>query len=124
MVDIVGHAYDEVRQFYIIMLANAPDASKLKISIFFTGNLNDELAGFYRSSYTKTSTGEKTYLATTQFEATDARRAFPCFDEPAMKATFQINLGRLPNMVSLSNMPISKQGVQIPGSEYVWDEYQ
>jgi len=124
MLEIVGHGYDEERQFYIVYLAKAPLSPTLVLNIFFTGNLNDELAGFYRSSYTKTSTGEKTYLATTQFEATDARRAFPCFDEPAMKATFQINLGRLPNMVSLSNMPISKQGSPIPGSEYVWDEYQ
>jgi len=122
MVDIVGHAYDEVRQFYIIMLANAPDASKLKISIFFTGNLNDELAGFYRSSYTED--GVKKWIATTQFEATDARRAFPCFDEPAMKAVFQVNLGRLLNMSSISNMPIEQEGVPIEGSDYVWDVYQ
>jgi len=124
MLEIVGHSYDEERQFYIVNLAQAPTSPTLLLNIFFTGNLNDELAGFYRSSYTKTSTGEKTYIATTQFEATDARRAFPCFDEPAMKAIFRVNLGRLPNMVSLSNMPIDKQGVPIPGSEYVWDEYQ
>jgi len=122
MVDIVGHGYDEVRQFYIIKLAEAPVSSKLKLSIFFTGVLNDELAGFYRSSYTEN--GEKKWIATTQFEATDARRAFPCFDEPAMKAVFQINLGRLPSMSSISNMPIKEEGVAIPGSAYVWDIYE
>eukprot|EP00092_Neocalanus_flemingeri_P026889 GFUD01029145.1.p1 GENE.GFUD01029145.1~~GFUD01029145.1.p1 ORF type:complete len:1053 (+),score=224.11 GFUD01029145.1:199-3357(+) len=121
MVEIVGHGYDEERQFYIIQLAEAV-SSQLSVSIFFTGVLNDELAGFYRSSYTED--GQKKYIATTQFEATDARRAFPCFDEPAMKAVFQINLGRLPTMSSISNMPIIEEGVAIQGSEYVWDIYQ
>jgi len=124
MVEVVGHGYDEVRQFYIIHLSETVEAGTLVANIFFTGNLNDELAGFYRSSYTDQETGETKYLATTQFEATDARRAFPCFDEPAMKAVFQINLGRLPSMSSISNMPLQEEGVQIPGSEYVWDIYQ
>ena len=57
----------------------------------WTGNLNDELAGFYRSSYIDED-GEKKYIATTQFEATDARRALPCFDEPAMKAVFKVHI--------------------------------
>jgi len=122
MVEIVGHGYDEERQFYIIQLAEAPETAKMTVSIYFTGILNDELAGFYRSSYTEG--GEKKYIATTQFEATDARRAFPCFDEPAMKAVFQINLGRLSSMSSISNMPIEEEGVFIPGSDYVWDVYQ
>lgn len=50
------------------------------ISVSFSGVLNDELAGFYRSKYTLR--GEKRYAAVTQFEATDARRMFPCFDVP------------------------------------------
>ena len=51
----------------------------------FTGVLNDKMAGFYRSKYTNTQ-GESRYMAVTQFEATDARRCFPCWDEPSLKA--------------------------------------
>ena len=58
-----------------------------RLRLAFTGALNDKLRGFYRSSY-KDPTGEARLMAATQFEATDARRAFPCWDEPAFKAVF------------------------------------
>src|SRR5207249_9658783 len=61
----------------------APGAWRL--SLVFTGHLNDKLRGFYRSSY-KNASGATHLLAATQFEATDARRAFPCWDEPNLKA--------------------------------------
>jgi aminopeptidase N len=56
------------------------------IHVRYTGRLNDKLRGFYLSK------GKTRRYAVTQFESTDARRAFPCFDEPAFKATFAITL--------------------------------
>ena len=61
------------------------------ISLAFTGILNDQLHGFYRSTFTDAD-GVTHTIATTQFEATDARRAFPCFDEPSFKATYETTL--------------------------------
>jgi len=64
---------------------------KWRLKLNFAGVLNDELKGFYRSTW-KDDKGVEHVIATTQFEATDARRAFPCFDEPNMKATFKVTL--------------------------------
>ena len=73
------------------------------IDIDYTGSLNDRLLGFYRSRYAH---GSKTkFLATTQFEAADARRAFPCWDEPNHKATFDVTIVAPQGMTAISNMP-------------------
>ena len=61
------------------------------MSLRFRGLLNDKLRGFYRSTFTDDD-GVERVIATTQFEATDARRAFPCWDEPDFKAGFAITL--------------------------------
>ena len=78
------------------------------LTIEFTGTLNDQLRGFYRSQYS-TPDGQQRYLATTQFEATDARRAFPCWDEPEAKATFQVTLEVPSALAAISNMPIESE---------------
>jgi tricorn protease interacting factor F2/3 len=75
---------------------------KTRLFVDFIGILNDRLVGFYRSQY-KDKQGKTKYLATTQFEAADARRAFPCWDKPAAKATFDVSLIVEKNHTAISN---------------------
>ena len=80
---------------------------KAFVHIEFDGTLNDRLLGFYRSQYKQ---GSKTkYLATTQFEAADARRAFPCWDRPESKATFDISIVAENGLSAISNMPVKSK---------------
>ncbi|XP_069622290.1 aminopeptidase N [Ranitomeya imitator] len=76
-----------------------------KLHTTFKGELADDLAGFYRSEYVED--GVTKIIATTQMQAPDARKAFPCFDEPALKATFSIIIRHKPENVALSNMNIT-----------------
>jgi aminopeptidase N/puromycin-sensitive aminopeptidase len=77
--------YKDKQQATFIFPEKLP-AGKASLAIHYTGILNNELRGFYLSKTTKRN------YAVTQFESTDARRAFPCFDEPAFKATFTVSL--------------------------------
>ena len=61
------------------------------------------MRGFYRSKYTVD--GEDRWMAVTQFESTSARLCFPCWDEPAVKATFDVTVVAAKDRVILSNMP-------------------
>ncbi len=80
---------------------------EITIDLEFQGILNDRLLGFYRSQYVQN--GKTKYLATTQFEAADARRAFPCWDEPEAKATFEISIIADNKFTAISNMPIKSK---------------
>ena len=80
---------------------------KISIDVEFQGILNDRLLGFYRSQYVQN--GKTKYLATTQFEAADARRAFLCWDEPEAKATFEISIVADNKFTAISNMPIKSK---------------
>ena len=87
-------------------LTAADIGTVVTLRLEFTGELNDKMAGFYRSAYpAPDGSGETRYLAVTQFEPTDARRCFPCWDEPALKATFGMTLTVPDDRVALSNMP-------------------
>ena len=76
------------------------------VEIAFIGVLNDLLVGFYRSTFVDPA-GVAHTIATTQFEHSDARRAFPCWDEPSFKATFQVNLTVPSDLATYSNSPVA-----------------
>ena len=93
--------------FYVIELSTRLQTGSLEIHMAYNYTLRDDLVGFYRSSYIHQSTGKKRWLATTQFEPTDARRAFPCFDEPGLKANFTIQITHDAQYEQVvSNMPV------------------
>ncbi|KAI9794864.1 MAG: Aminopeptidase 2 mitochondrial [Peltula sp. TS41687] len=100
--------YDEKTQRTSISLdQKLPAGSEAQLVLTFKGLLNDKLVGFYRSSYTDSASGKTKYLAVTQFEPTDARRAIPCFDEPSLKATFDVELIADKHLTCLSNMDVA-----------------
>ena len=86
----------------------SPGSGVLQLS--FKGELNDQMKGFYRCKY-KTPSGEERFSASTQFESTFARRAFPCWDEPAIKAKFQVTMIAPKNLTVLSNTNIVSETV-------------
>ncbi|KAF7646922.1 hypothetical protein LDENG_00180550 [Lucifuga dentata] len=89
-------------QYLVIQLdGKLMNGHRYRLYTKFTGELADDLGGFYRSEYMEN--GVKRVVATTQMQPTDARKAFPCFDEPAMKAVFYITLIHDIGTVALSN---------------------
>ncbi|MBT5117844.1 MAG: M1 family peptidase, partial [Actinobacteria bacterium] len=84
-----------------LTLSGLVAAGPLTIDLEFSGILNDRLRGFYRS--TLNIEGQDHTVATTQFQSTDARRCFPCFDEPDFKATFGITLDAPSGLLAISN---------------------
>lgn len=105
-------------QYLVVQLA-APlqKGQSYRLFSIFTGELADDLAGFYRSEYVEGNVTK--VVATTQMQAPDARKAFPCFDEPAMKANFTVTLIHPSDHKAISNMPTeSTQQVQIEGESW------
>ncbi|XP_050293871.1 aminopeptidase N-like isoform X2 [Anthonomus grandis grandis] len=122
-VPVTHQHYMEGERYKIVLGDQLVKGNDYVLSLNFKGKLNDQLQGFYRCQYPDTM-GEIRYAASTQFSPTDARKAFPCFDDPSFKAKFKIRLARPANMTSLSNMPLeSTEVVQSVNGTWFWDSY-
>ncbi|NXR04536.1 AMPN Aminopeptidase, partial [Sagittarius serpentarius] len=111
---------------YLVVQLDSPlqQGQRYRLVSIFTGELADDLAGFYRSEYMDES-GVKKVVATTQMQAADARKAFPCFDEPAMKATFKVTLIHPSDHQAISNMPAkSTRQQEIDGKSWNITEFE
>lgn len=100
-----GTSFNEDEETATFEFASSIPVGQANLSIKFKGELNDKLRGFYRSQYTDID-GHERFMASTQFEATDARRSFPCWDEPSVKAMFDLTLEVPSELVAISNMPV------------------
>ncbi|KAL8682743.1 MAG: hypothetical protein Q9186_001254 [Xanthomendoza sp. 1 TL-2023] len=107
-------SHDEKTQRTTFSFSNELPASEAaRLQINYSGTMNNTMAGFYRSKYKPAvepsrsvpTEGDSHLMFSTQFESSDARRAFPCFDEPNLKATFDLSIELPEDLVALSNMP-------------------
>lgn len=121
-------AYDKTSERVSLKFSQEIAPSDVVLSINFLGTMNNAMAGFYRSKYKPVGQpaadtpkeGDFYYMLSTQFESCDARRAFPCFDEPNLKATFDFEIEIPKGQTALSNMPvISERDGSHPGLKYV-----
>lgn len=106
--------YDEKSQRVTLTFAGElPVSQNALLEIRYKGTMTNVMAGFYRSKYKPVvapassvpKDGEHHLMFSTQFESCDARRALPCFDEPNLKATFDLSMEIPEDLVALSNMP-------------------
>jgi puromycin-sensitive aminopeptidase len=101
----VTAAADEQAERVTFGLASTLALGPAVLHVEFSGTLNDKLRGFYRSTFTDDQ-GKVRTIATTQMESTDARRAFPCWDEPDRKAVFDVTLVVDADLAAYSNSPV------------------
>ncbi|MGH9106543.1 MAG: M1 family metallopeptidase, partial [Acidimicrobiales bacterium] len=95
-------AYRPEEEQAALVLDEPLGPGRCRLELAFSGKLNDLLKGFYRSKF-RDDDGRERWVALTQFEPTDARRAFPCWDEPEWKATFGITVEADEGLTVLSN---------------------
>lgn len=110
-------SYDKQSERASFKFSQDVPPSDVVLSINFTGTMNSAMAGFYRSKYKPAiepvadtpKEDDFYYMLSTQFESCDARRAFPCFDEPNLKSTFDFEIEVPKGQTALSNMPVKSE---------------
>ncbi|XP_049842575.1 aminopeptidase Ey-like isoform X1 [Schistocerca gregaria] len=116
---------DADRDFLVLQLDGPLEpGAAYRLRLAFAAPLEQGLAGYYRSSYRDRASGDTRWMAVTQFEPTDARRAFPCFDEPAFKATFSIGLAHHNKYSAISNMPLVTSQQMEGRAEWMVDRFE
>ncbi|KAJ7109179.1 peptidase family M1-domain-containing protein [Mycena epipterygia] len=110
-----GQAIDKDLQRVTFTFPSALPVGKAQLKVAFNGPLRASMTGYYLSEWKED--GHTKHYALTQFEPTDARAAFPCWDEPLLKATFAITMVSDADTVNLSNMPAISEEVYEPGSK-------
>ena len=105
-------AIDDKAQTAVFSFPRKLEKGSWKLVAEYEGSLvQPSLEGFYRSGWTDENKVDR-WVATTQFEATHARRAFPCWDEPALKATYAVTLVIDKGLTALSNMRVTSETVE------------
>ena len=87
------------------------------LALRFSGKINQQGQGLFYMHYQEQGSGARKVMLGTQFEATDARRFFPCWDEPAFRARFQLAVVVPENWLAVSNMPIESEKKTAGGKE-------
>lgn len=98
-------------QVVTFLLSKPIESGKYKLNIAFSGRMNDKLCGFYKVK-ARDNEGRAITLGATQMEPTDARRMFPCFDEPDFKATFKLKVTVDQGNTAISNGAIARETKQ------------
>ncbi len=100
---------DDGNELVTISLADELAAGEHTLALTFAGKINQFGRGLFYGKYQEHGTGAKKIFLGTQFEATDARRFFPCWDEPSFRATFQLTAVVPEDWMAVSNMPIASR---------------
>ncbi|CAG5136569.1 unnamed protein product, partial [Candidula unifasciata] len=113
-IDIVRTFYYSPNEFFVIEAARPVDEA-VRLVLGFQGSLTKAIMGIYKSTYYNTQTKVERQMVSSKFEPTYARQAFPCFDEPNIKAEFTVTLIHRTGYTALSNMPQDGSPAPHPG---------